>query len=164
MATAVYEQFNALKSFTSGAYSSIQEELSRRGLYSEGVKEMVSSDWTTLTRAEKQYEEVMGSSSNPCRRSDLTTPSSMRLYASSFNSDATLSQAELVYISGDSVKDSKPAQKQRSVDEKSTSFVKKANRLGIRVAEYKKPSAPSLFPGYRRLPVQEGFEQINDGA
>lgn len=137
--------------------------MKRRGLYSAGVKEAVSSDWASLNQAEKQYEEFRSTCSVSSRRSDLTTPSSMRVYVSSVDSDMPISTAESAFLT----ETANGLSRQRSgqiMRNRSSTFVKKANRLGLRVKEYQAPPEPSLFQSSRRLVAPDDFEQINDGT
>jgi hypothetical protein len=145
----------------------VASEVKRRGLDKTGVKETVTTGWHSFTTSEKQYSEIVEAPIPRCRRSDLTTADSLQLYASMFDESTQLSTADLIFALGDKPEGESPPSQSRPVNtaSRSTSFVKKAARRGIKITSYediaKAKSAP-LFKLDQRRPVPPGFEQIND--
>lgn len=140
-------------------------ELKRRGLDTLGVKESVEVSWTNFCSSEKQFTEITENPLSSRGRSDLTTPSTYELYASYFDEETTLTTPDLIFLSGEDTVGSTPAQVKLLEPEKASSFVKKAQRLGISVEPHESggiPSSASLFPLDLRKRVPTGFEQIND--
>lgn len=165
--TTVHEQFNALESMRSEGRTVVDSEITRRGLDKTGVKESVTTGWNAFTSAEKQYSEVVDSPVPACRRSDLTTAGSLKLYASMFDESTQLSTADLIFVNGDKPDDEKLPNKPRSqpVPPPPTPFVKKAARLGISITSYEeiaKAKSTPLFPVDQRRSAPLGFEQINE--
>lgn len=173
--TVIQEQFNALSNMEDeGALAQqgmhvIDVELQRRGYYTAGVREAVARGWDRQKYAAKQYEEVLDKSKAACRRSDLTTESSLELYASYFDDSTPLSDLELTYIMGSLSKETAPKPKRdwnkKSGDAKS-GFMAKATKDGLKVrsgADIQKSKSPPLFTFERSgAPIPEGFEQINE--
>jgi hypothetical protein len=145
----------------------VASEVKRRGLDKTGVKETVTKGFHSFTTSEKQYSEIVEASIPGCRRSDLTTAESLKLYVSMFDESTQLSTADLIFVLGDKPDCESPPSQLRPVNPppRSTSFVKKAARRGITITSYediaKAKSAP-LFMLDQRRPVPPGFEQIND--
>ena len=79
----------------------VDEELRRRGYYTSGIRQAIKSGWEQHKRAEQQYSEVVDRSNLACRRSDLTTEESFRLYSSYFDDTDQLSDLNLTYLLGE---------------------------------------------------------------
>lgn len=167
VATAIHEQFNALESTPDGGDFLFERELERRGLNTVGVVNAVSSGWETLRTSEKQYVEVVNAKASRCQRSDLTTSTSLDLYASVFDGDTHLSISDQIFLqaaSPESYKERKPVYPP-FVSMEPSSFVKKAARLGIAITSHTGNSlaaTPSLYQFAPRHDVPVGFEQINE--
>jgi hypothetical protein len=145
----------------------VATEVKRRGLDKTGVKETVTKGWHSFTTSEKQYSEIVEAPIPGCRRSDLTTTESLKLYASMFDESTQLSTADLIFALGEKPDGESPPNQSRPVDAapRSTSFVKKASRRGITITSYEdiaKAKSTPLFKPDQRRPVPAGFEQIND--
>jgi hypothetical protein len=171
VATAIQEQFNALDSISTGAGGQrlVERELRRRGLFKVGVKEAVADGLRHFATAEKQYDEVLDVSRTSCRRSDLTTTDSFKLYASEFDGKTELSTADQIFLLARKPDGVPPHNNGKRtplpLEQPSTSFVKKAARLGISItphAELKTAAVLPLYQSERRHIAPEGFEQIND--
>lgn len=167
VATAIHEQFNALESMRSGGRRLVEDELKRRGLNTKGVKHTVETDWAGFKRAEKQYAEVVDGPVDGCRRSDLTTASSMKLYASMFNEATPLSTGDLIFMLGERPDPGDESEKSRPAnpETRESSFVQKAARQGISLTPYEdivKAKAAPLFRFDQQPSVPPGFEQINE--
>lgn len=153
-----------------GGQRLVERELRRRGLFKEGVKEYVSDCLRHFASSEKQYSEILDASKTSCRRSDLTTADSFKLYASEFDSTSKLSISNQMFLMGRKPEGIDKAALDEQVVGKSgkptaSSFVNKAARLGIYIAphsELQKSVISPLYPCERRLVPPEGFEQIND--
>jgi hypothetical protein len=166
--TVIEEQFNALASNKRNdqvsGMSLVDVELRRRGYHTAGVREAVARGWERTRIAEAQYAEVVGNKNSACRRSDLTTPASLELYASFFDDSMRLSSLDLIYIQGErQVNTRRPIAIE--VDPDRSKFVKKAAELGISIQSYSdilQSKSPPLFKFARNGEVPAGFEQIND--
>lgn len=166
VATAIQEQFNALESIGTGGRL-VERELRRRGLYQAGVKTSVADGLRHFTISKKQYEEVLDNTKSTCRRSDLTTTESFRLYSSNFDRHFEMSTADQTFLLARQP-DIIP-QKAHSVpsraEKPSNTFLKKASRLGISIiprTDYISEEIAPLYPSERKHISPEGFEQIND--
>lgn len=71
------------------------ETLKQSDLYSAGFSESFNAFSKHLARAEVSYGEIVDMSSIGYRRSDLTTESSMKLYASFFDQSSEISLVRL---------------------------------------------------------------------
>lgn len=160
--TAIHEQFIGVERSSSSSKKLVEMELKRRGLDTHGVKETVEGSWAKFCASEKQFTEVVNGPLPSCGRSDLTTPETYQLYTSLFDDSSPLEVPDLIFLSGEKVEYSSP----RLLEPKqSSSFAKKASRLGISVQPHEGSSAASgssLFPLDLRKRVPRGFEQIND--
>ena len=140
-------------------------ELKRRGLDTLGVKESVEVSWSRFCSSEKQYTEITENSISPYGRSNLTTKSSYCLYSSYFDRGTPLATPDLIFLSGEETLGTASAKLTFIERESASSFVNKAQRLGISVRGHEasgvRPSS-SLFPLDLRKSVPSGFEQIND--
>jgi len=167
IATAIQEQFNGFESLQSGGPRLVENELKRRGISYEGVKQEVKKGWKAHVAAQKQYTEIVDKPVVECRRSDLTTPPSLRLYTTSFNESVPLSTADQIFLTGESIKLESRSDTTKSLQSqpRTDSFVEKAKRLGIPVvlhSEFEKDDPGPLFHSDRRQDVPPGFEQINE--
>jgi hypothetical protein len=182
VATVIHEQFNVLDSMRArgdlrGGLPLVDNELRRREVHSEGVREAVAVGWKRYISAEQQYAEVVDNSRAQCRRSDITTEKSLELYSSFFDDSTPMSQLEMTYILGDRPRlgDSaaQGALRQKSGKQLSDdnvgvpreSFADKAAREGILIpssSEIEKWKSPPLFSFERKGGIPAGFEQINE--
>ena len=163
--TAIHEQFIGIERSSASSKKVIEAELKRRGLDTLGVTESIDVCWSRFCASEKQYIEITETPLSESGKSDLTTPSAYNLYASYFDHATPLTSPDLIFLSGESVANSKTPSSNRLEPEKASSFVKKASRLGIAVKSHENeevPSKSSLFPLDVRKHVPSGFEQIND--
>ena len=180
----IHEQFNALNTMSTrpdhvGSFQMVDEELKRRGYHTIGVREAVGRGWEKHKLAEQQYAEVIDRSNLACRRSDLTTDESFKLYSSYFDDSEQLSRLDLTYMVGEqppapggrgrgrtteSVRS--PREKQQpGADESKQTFVEKAAKMGISIrsqAAYTRSRLPPLFSPEQVGRLPEGFEQINE--
>ena len=170
VATAIQEQFNALESISTGARGKrlVERELRRRGLFHAGVGKSVADGLSHFATAEKQYDEVLDSAKTACRRSDLTSTESLKLYSSDFDRGTELSTGDQIFMLArepDGATKGRTTRASANMEEPSAKLLKKASRLGIPitpVAELKSTSVPPLYPSERRHTAPKGFEQIND--
>lgn len=190
--TVIQEQFNALDKKRErgelrggGGLPGVDANLRRRGVRSSGVKEAVMNGWDRFAKAERQYAEIIDTSSLGCKRSDLTSESSMRLYCSFFDESTPLSGLEMTYMLGERPSDTPSPSDSLSKRKGSTncspppavgtqhhkkhdslSFASKAAQLGIDIPSGRdvlRQRPPSLFsPDRRPLRALVGFEQINE--
>lgn len=166
VATAIQEQFNALESIGAGGRL-VERELRRRGMYQAGVRTSVADGLRHFTIAKKQYDEVLDNTKSTCRRSDLTTTESFRLYASNFDRKSELSTADQTFLLARQP-DIVPQETRSALDgleKPSDTFLKKASRLGISIIpkkDYISEEVAPIYPSERRFISPEGFEQIND--
>lgn len=155
-----------------GGLPLIDNELKRREVYADGVRESVAVGWKRYINAEQQYAEIVDNSKAQCRRSDFTTEKSLELYSSFFDDSTPMSQLDMTYVLGekpkldklDGAKNAKKATFEKEKDEM-VSFAEKASLLGISIpsaAEIEKKKAPPLFNFDRKGGVPAGFEQINE--
>ena len=147
--------------------SLVDLELKRRGLHASGVRDTVAAGWERYNFAEKQYSEVLQSPAATCRRSDLTTPSSLALYASLFDEDTQLSIPDLIFLLGRKPAEvsREPAKKSLEYSKKKVPFVETAASMGVHIlphAEVMTSKSPPLFNFDRERKVPPGFEQVND--
>jgi len=177
VATAIHEQFNVLDSMRArgdlrGGLPLVDNELKRRDVYADGVRESVAVGWKRYINAEQQYAEVVDNSRAQCRRSDITTEKSLELYTSFFDDSTPMSQLDMTYMLGEKPKlpvnkpaGCKDASHHEDEDDKQPSFAEKANRLGISIpssSEIEKGKSAPLFSFERKGGVPSGFEQINE--
>ena len=171
VATTIQEQFNAFDSalVNAGGPRVVETELRRRGVYATGVRDTINRGLGHFTAAEKQYSEILDFSKKECRRSDLTTEDSLKLYASEFEGASELSLADQIFLLSripDSISTDRLGERTKlDADEETLSFVEKAAKLGISVArdsESKRTSIPALYERERRHIAPDGFEQINE--
>lgn len=168
VATVIHEQFNALENMRSRGelregIPLMDMELKRRGLHTAGVKGAVSAGWNRHMTAEKQYSELFNEIGSDCRRSDLTTPRSLKLYASFFSPDLESTTPDLSFMLGGGSRDSKHSR--FDPVPRTSNFINKAAKLGIPIASHAdglKSKSPPLFQFERRKPIPEGFEMINE--
>jgi hypothetical protein len=146
-------------------------ELRRRGVHTAGVKGAVTAGWTRHLSAEKLYSESFRSSSSDCRRSDLTTANSLKLYTSFFSPDVTMTSHDLTYMLGQRPGDlddfnSKPNDgRVDPAPPRTSNFVTRAARVGISIVSHSdilKSKSPPLFQFERRRSIPAGFEMINE--
>lgn len=180
MATVIHEQFNVLDSMRArgdlrGGPSLVDNELKRREVYADGVRESIAVGWKRYINAEQQYAEIVDNSRAQCSRSDITTEKSLELYSSFFDDSTPMSQLDMTYMLGEK---SQPVEKSAALstssrrasidetgEESKLSFAEKANRLGISIpsaADIEKSKSPPLFTFERTGGVPSGFEQINE--
>jgi hypothetical protein len=152
-------------STSSGGQRLVERELNRQGLFQAGVKASVATGLTHFATAEKQYDEILDITKSTCRRSDLTTTDSLRLYSFEFNPRAELSIADQIFLLARHPDGVVPRRISRPSGEESDTLLKKASRLGISIApkaELSFTRVPPLYPLERRHISPNGFEQIND--
>ena len=173
VATVVHEQYNALEKLKArgelrdGMPTTLTSELRRRGFYAPGVRGAISAGWNRHIAAEKQYNESFLDLSSTCRRSDLTTANSMKLYSSFFAPDMELTTPDLTFMLGakQSVNPSKRDLNGVDIPNGTSSFVARAAKLGYHIPSHSdliKSRVPPLFPSKRRSTVPAGFEMINE--
>lgn len=182
VATVIHEQINVLDSMRArgdlrGGLPLVDNELKRREVHSEGVREAVALGWKRYISAEQQYAEIVDNSRTQCRRSDITTENSLELYSSFFDDSSPMSQLEMTYILGEKPRlgdlevhgaSHQKNRKQSSDDHVGVpreSFADKAARVGILIpssSEIEKWKSPPLFSFERKGFVPAGFEQINE--
>lgn len=167
VAAAIHEQLLAALPSVGQRMAEGESELDRRGFDTRGVREKLATSWQKMTLAQKQYMEVVEARVSRCERSELTTPNSLKLYASQFDQELTLTTANLIYLNsfdGKNVKGHRNGGQAFQVNEHS-SFVEKARRLGIAVTPKGSRSAETTLPsrthGMPRV-APSGFEQINE--
>lgn len=169
---AIQEQFNATSTIYSDGVDRervIERELRRQGMYKTGVRYAVADGLDHLLNAERQYEEILNVSKAACRRSDLTTTDSFRLYTSPFDFNTELSTADQIFLLGKAPEDSRhnkpesqPCGRLLEDTTEPTQFAKKAACFGIQIAPRAKITDMStLFaPPRRIMAAPNGFEQI----
>jgi hypothetical protein len=170
IATALHEQFIPIDSTSNGSPGMVELELTRRGLASAGVRESIANTWHGLKRSEQEYLEILSSPMERCSRSDLTTASAFKQYASAFDESTPLSTPDVIFLneqpSSSMPLPSRPPESMRAMSRPAESaFVKKAAELGYDISPYSDTSTDSvasLFPRSGRQSVPAGFEQIND--
>mmetsp|Transcript_17911 Transcript_17911/g.21452 ORF Transcript_17911/g.21452 Transcript_17911/m.21452 type:complete len:210 (-) Transcript_17911:79-708(-) len=154
----------------------VDKELNRRGVDTAGVKESVASGWDRVETAEQQYSELLRNDFSGCRRSDLTTADSMKVYLSFADASAPLSQSEITYMLGEKpdIEDWKSSAVNsylnkstgdKKDEECDSTFVSKAANLGITVkshSDIKRAQCPSLFNFDHKRSIASVFEQINE--
>ena len=99
VATTVHSYFNLLEekveegelSYNEVHPPHLLETLKQADLYSVGVTQTMYSGWRHQAKAEKTYNEIVDMTSIGCRRSDITTESSMKLYSSFFDQSTEIS-------------------------------------------------------------------------
>jgi hypothetical protein len=171
--TVIEEQFNALannpNSDEGGGMSLVDMELKRRGYHTPGVREAVARVWERNQISQAQYSEVIDSTP-VCRRSDLTTASSLSMYASFFDDSTKISSLDVAFMCGER----QPSRKEhtrngnsapKDQDASSNDFIAKAAKLGITIQAYEeivKARSSPLFNFDRKGDVPSGFEQINE--
>jgi hypothetical protein len=177
--TVLHEQLNALESMRAvghleKGYPMVTEELRRRGYSTAGMKEAVANGWAKQEAAEQQYMELLDTSNIGCRRSDLTTEESMRLYTSYFDDATSLSTLDVTFIVGSNPPGSKSKAKEGLVNDREknfttqpmkTEFVVKAAKMGYSIpsqSEIAKAKSPPLFTWNEPRKTPNGFEQINE--
>eukprot|EP00957_Ditylum_brightwellii_P113701 8669251-Ditylum_brightwellii.AAC.1 len=179
--TIIQEQFNSLENtrehgdlHSGGGLQFVDEKLRRCGMDKSGVKATILNDWDRRAMAEEAYNEIIDTSSIGCKRSDLTTERSMKLYSSFFDESTKISGLGMMYMLGEENPGDFSNQKKRVIEKEPfsskisvehSSFAKKAAHIGIpisaRRSESEQPS-PSLFSYQNHRPVPPGFEQINE--
>lgn len=178
--TVIHEQFNVLSNMRSKGHlrkgpTLVDNELRRRNVYTSGVKEAVAEGWERWVAAQKQYAEIVDNSNAACRRSDLTSEESMRVYSSFYDGSTPMSQLDVTYMLGETPPSASSHDALQSggsskfdYQEEHTmgpSFVERAARLGVTIpssADIEKQKAAPLFSFERRRGIPSGFEQIND--
>jgi hypothetical protein len=175
VATVIQEQFNALDNMRTrgelkdGMPITLTRELRRRGLNTPGVTGAIASGWNRFVMTERQYSESFLDSSVDSRRSDLTTPKSLKLYSSFFSPESALHTADLPSIRAVQHPWKRATSESQTTDSASvsSSFVSQAARAGIYIPSHSdlmaRKSAP-LFPyeQQRRNSVPAGFDMINE--
>ena len=141
-------------------------ELKRRGLDALGVRDTVAAGWEQYNMSEKAYSEFLQSPTT-CRRSDLTTASSLNLYASLFDENTQLSVSDLIFMLGRKPAEAaaEPKTKPLKYSEDKAPFIEKAAQMGMPIVPHKevmKGKSPPLFHFERERQVPTGFEQINE--
>jgi hypothetical protein len=134
------------------------------------MKEAVAVGWHRHEESKKEYSELLDNSTLGCRRSDLTTEESMRLYSSYFEDSSSLTQLDLTFMLG-----SKPPNvKEKAVpyfdardlsEHDKISFVEKASRYRYNIPSHSdiaRSKPPPLFTWIQSLNPPPGFEQINE--
>mmetsp|Transcript_21184 Transcript_21184/g.48883 ORF Transcript_21184/g.48883 Transcript_21184/m.48883 type:complete len:278 (-) Transcript_21184:885-1718(-) len=178
--TLIHEQFNALSNVSSrpdgtGGFQLVDVELRRRGYYTVGVREAVARGWEQQKLATQQYAEIVDKSNLGCRRSDLTTDDSFKLYSSFFDDSTKLSELDLTYMVDEQARagadedphssTKKETLQQKPQNSQRASFVDRAARLGISIrshTEIRQSESAPLFTFERVTNVPQGFEQINE--
>ena len=147
--------------------SLVDMELKRRGLDASGVRDTVAAGWERYNKAEKQYSEVLQAPAATCRRSDLTTPSSLSLYMSVFDEDTQVSIPDLIFMLGRKPAEAsnEPAKKPLDYGKKKIPFVETAGSMGVPIVPHDEVmtfKSPPLFHFDRERKVPPGFEQVNE--
>jgi len=153
----------------------VTEKLQQENILADGVLESLYSGWANRARAEKSYAEIVDMASVGCKRSDVTTESSMRLYSSFYDDTTQLNQLEQAYTTGQKLPPdpSKPLRRStrpcakvsgsgkelKSFDE--SSFILKAAARGINVRKSSSQTQRLLTYQPQRI-IPAGFEQINE--
>jgi len=188
VATVIHEQFDALTNMRNRGellhgFQDVQKELKRRGLDTPGVQESIAQGWKRFEVAEQQYKEVLNTASVGCRRSNLTTAESLKLYSSFFDNSTPLSDVDKIFLFGPKVSNNRntdnPLPTGGASDEQASAkikpkkesparisdFVQKASTLGVNITSHEVISnevSPALFTVDRNRRVPLGFEQINE--
>jgi hypothetical protein len=138
------------------------------------MKEAVTNGWAKQEAAERQYMELLDTSNIGCRRSDLTTEESMKLYTSYFDDATSLSTLDVTFIVGSNPPGSKSQAKEAFLNNRErafttqpmkSEFVFKAARMGYSIpsqSEIAKAKSPQLFLWNEPRKTPNGFEQINE--
>lgn len=142
-------------------------ELKRRGLYTDGVKQALTSRWDGYTNAKKHYSESFRERRHNYRRSDLTTASSLKLYTSFFPPDKAMSTTDLTFLLDEKPVDIGTKQKPgyAPISNRKSNLVMRAAGLGIPITSHSeliKSRSEPLFQFEGRKSVPAGFEMINE--
>ncbi|VEU41306.1 unnamed protein product [Pseudo-nitzschia multistriata] len=171
VSTVVFEQLNAYDNISSRG--ELQEciplmnaELKQRGFYTDGVKETIADGWKRHLEAEKQYREICFGGSSKFRRSDLTTPNSLKLYASFYSPDQIMTTTDLTVLLGETLEmtETMPKPGHADLSERKSEFVTRAFKKGISITSHEelaRTRSQPLFQFERKRPVPAGFEMIN---
>lgn len=163
-AIAVQEQLNPMESAMTRSTKQIETELNRRGYNSAGVHDTVENRWRSFLSSEQQFAEILTRPTGSCRRSDLTTTDSLKLYVSLSHDSTRLTTSNEIFLSCRKIKKVGPpvlAQPPSQV----VPFTKRASRLGINTgaqSETTGGNSSELFPAHQRRSIPFEFEQIND--
>jgi len=171
VSTVVFEQLDAYENIKNRG--ELQEciplmnaELRRRGFYTDGVKETITDDWKRHLEAEKQYREICLGGSSKFRRSDLTTPNSLKLYTSFYSPDQIMTTTDLTVLLGENLEKTETKTKtgHTELSERKSEFVVRASKKGISITSHEelaRTRSRPLFQFECRRPVPAGFEMIN---
>lgn len=127
----------------------------------------MTAGWKAHVASQKQYTEIVNGPSDQCRRSDLTTEESLKLYATAYDPSTIITTPDQIFLTG--TKPEQEGQHGNGEEPRSAphtdSFVNKANHLGVPVtphSELAKERHVPLFHFERRRSLPPGFEQINE--
>ena len=172
--TVINEQFNSLENLRSqgvlpkndSIVPRVNEDLKSREMDTPGVMDAVYEGWKNFGEARDCYNEIVSSNSLYHRRSDFTDENSMRLYCSFYGEDAILSELDVAYMTGGrvNVEKKKPQSYEEEKPTKVSSFMRKAEMLGIEIQQSTSPNKdpPALFHHDEVRKITPGFEQINE--
>lgn len=149
-----------------------------------GIKDEISLGWSQLIQSKNIYGEILDCSNMTCRRSDLTSERSMKLYTSFYDGDTELTRLKRMYILGntdesrvDKITDEEKSSKSTGKSEIKNKEKKHRNRekakdrqskrLGKRDNSSCKHNSSSSSQIHEFIPIAsfgdyEGFEQINE--
>ena len=160
---------------TTASAEGLEYNLQKLGYDTTGVKETIAIGCDRLTKSRRTYSEMLETSSLECRRSDLTTESSMRLYCSMFDDQQTsLSQVEISYIlgkkgtPGSDAGDGSLSSRPQNPEDATQHLPAKTShdQGGSIVSEISSlldgDHGQSQFPSLSSSHVKPGFEQINE--
>ncbi len=172
VATVVQEQFNAYENMRRRGELRegivlMDSELRRRGFYTEGVKGAIGNGWSRRLRAEKHYIESALELSQRSMRSDLSTMTSLELYASFFPHEREINTTDLKFIVGEkaNIPNTKIKPGYVDLEHRPSAFVTRAKRVGIPITAHTDlvgSRSQPLFQVERRKQVPAGFEMINE--
>jgi hypothetical protein len=166
VATALHEQFNCLDSLTGLPIA--DQEISRKGFETTGIKESVLLGWNMLSNAKEQYAEILEPEVTGCLRSGLSTAKSLQLYVSKFDKDNLLTTSDRIFMKAYNHQSSKiyrPLHPGNNAIQSTSSFVDKASGLGFVVTPHAQSVArilPPLYHTNKEQCVSAEFEQINE--
>lgn len=144
----------------------LENELARRGYNSTGVREAVRKQMDEMKKSQRQYSEIIHAQMSRCERSDLSANNSLKLYASMFNADSSLTVPDQIflqtYMREESQEKMEPPLLVQSRN--TTSFVEKASRFGIKITPARNfvSNEVQLCQPQQIREIPSGFEQINE--
>ena len=142
----------------------ISKMLKRNKVDTTGVKDELVNGWDHIMRSKNVYSEVSNYSNMVCRRSDLTTERSMKLYTSFYDGNSQLTHFERMFILGCETKEKRKSKNhpQKNITEERNQVHSLKKKVKSSITKDGTNGNETLLTSKHCYRARVGFEQINE--